>query len=127
MASRTGWGGGRAFVVITIAYTVILPLSIWTLREFDLGALGYVVALLPVIPVVAGALVIMHRIDEMDEMQRRIQVQALGFSAMVTGLGTFAYSLMERVGLPPLSLTWVLPIMIALWGVGIFLAKRKYQ
>ncbi len=127
MGSRTGWGGGPSFIAVTIAYMILLPLSIWSLREFEFGPFGYVVALLPMIPVIAGAIIIMRRIDGLDEMQRRIQVQALGFAAMVTGLGTFGYSLMERVGLPPLSLTWVLPIMIALWGVGIFIAKRKYQ
>ncbi len=121
-AAAIGWG----FAIAVLAYVVVLPLSIWTLRTFELGALAYLVALAPMIPVIAGAAIIMRRIEGLDELQRRIQVQALGFSAMVTGLGTFAYSLMERVGLPPLALTWVLPLLIALWGIGIFLAKRKY-
>jgi len=122
-----GVWGGRAFIFVTIAYSVILPVSIWTLRAFDLGPLAYGVALLPMIPVIAGAMIIMGRIDRLDELQRRIQVQAVGFAAMVTGLGTFAYSLMERVGLPPLSLTWVLPMLIALWGIGVFIARRRYK
>jgi hypothetical protein len=123
---REGVWGGRAFIVVVIAYAVILPVSIWTLQEFDLGPLDYVIALLPMIPIVAGAMIIMHRIDHLDEMQRRIQLHAIGLAALITGLGTFAYSLMERVGLPPLSLTWVLPILIALWGIGIFIARRRY-
>lgn len=125
--SGTSPGGGRGFILASIAYAVTLPASIWMLGEFDLGILEYVIALLPMAPVIAGAMIIMRRIDRLDELQRRIQVQALGFAAMVTGLGTFAYSLMERVGLPPLSLTWVLPLLLALWGVGCFLARRKYR
>jgi len=121
-----GVWGGRAFIVVVIAYSVILPASIWTLQAFDLGLFDYVIALLPMIPVIAGAMIIMHRLDRLDEMQRRIQLHAIGLAALITGLGTFAYSLMERVGLPPLSLTWVLPILIALWGVGIFIARRRY-
>jgi hypothetical protein len=122
-----GVWGGRAFIVVTIAYAVILPISIWTVQAFDLGALDYVIALLPMIPVIAGAMIIMYRLDHLDELQRRIQLHAIGFAALITGLGTFAYSLMERVGLPPLSLTWVLPILIAFWGVGVFLARARYK
>ncbi len=119
--------GQRQFIYVAVAYTALLPLSIWLLQGFDLGALSFLVALVPMIPVGAGAVIIMRMVDAMDELERRIQVQAMGFAGLATGLGTFAYSLLERTGLPPLSLTWVLPIMIGLWTVGKIIARRRYR
>jgi len=113
--------------VASALYALILPLSIWLLRTYEFGAAAPAVALLPMLPVVLGVIVMVRMIDALDELQRRIQVQALGFSALVTGLGSFAYGLLERTGLPPLSLTWVLPAMIWLWGIGHFVARRRYK
>jgi len=116
-----------AFIGAAIAYAVTLPLSIVLMREMDFGVLSMGIALLPMIPVIFGVIVLVRMIDALDELERRVQLQALAISGMVTGLGTFAYSLLERTGLPPLSLTWVLPILIALWGVGNFIARRRYR
>ena len=115
------------FLVAIVAYVILLPCSIWILRLGDFGWVGIAIALVPMVPVVFGAIVIMQMIERLDELERRVHLQALAFAGLVTGLGTFAYSLMERVGLPPLSLTWVLPIMIGLWGVGSRLARAKYK
>jgi hypothetical protein len=63
----------------------------------------------------------------MDELQRRIQLEALALASDGTALLTFSYGFLENVGFPHLSLFWVLPLMCALWGLGAGVAGRKYR
>lgn len=117
----------RLFYLAAVGYVVLLPLSIIALRRFEFGVLAPVIALIPVLPVIWGGFITMKRIEQLDELQRRIQVHALGFAGIMTSLLAFSLGLLERVGTPQLSLVWVLPVMLALWGVGIQIAKWRYK
>ncbi len=63
----------------------------------------------------------------MDELGRQIQLEALAFSFVGTALTTFGYGFLENAGLPHVNAMFVLPLMFALWGVGLALAVRKYN
>ena len=63
----------------------------------------------------------------MDELGRRIQLEALAFGFGAAGMLTFAYGFLENAGLPKLSYVFVFPLMIALWGIGGAIATRRYQ
>jgi hypothetical protein len=56
-----------------------------------------------------------------------IQLEALAFSFALTGVLTFSYGLLAFVGFPAISWVYIFPLMIALWGVGQAVAKRRYQ
>jgi hypothetical protein len=43
-----------------------------------------------------------------------------------TALLTFSYGFLENVGFPHFSWIWVLPLMVALWGLGGALASLRY-
>ncbi len=117
----------RRFLAASAGYAVILPTSIWLLRTYEFGALEILIALLPVLPVCWGVYAAMRMLETLDELQRQIQTSAMGFSALVTGLATFAYSFLENIGWPRLDLVWVLPALIGLWGIGIWIAGKRYQ
>ncbi len=85
------------------------------------------IALTPMLACLAAAWVILREIRRMDELQRRIQFEALGFSFAVTALGTFSYGFLEGLGYPRLSMFVVWPILAGLWVVGLALARRRYQ
>jgi hypothetical protein len=53
-------------------------------------------------------------------VQKRTQMQAIGFSLAATGLVTFGYGFLEGAGLPDLSMTFVLPLMSMFWALGLF-------
>jgi hypothetical protein len=66
-------------------------------------------------------------LSRLDEVQKRLQVQALGFSLAATALLTFGYGFLEGVGWPALNGTFILPLMALLWGIGMFVLALKYR
>lgn len=91
------------------------------------GALKLAINLLPMIGALAGAWAIMRAIWRMDEMQRRIQLDAIAISFLGTALVTFGWGFAEGAGLPHLRAFSVWPIMGALWALGMVIAQRRYR
>ena len=69
----------------------------------------------------------MRFFHNMDELQRRIQLEGFAFSFAVTGVVTFSYGCLVNVGFPTISWVYVFPLMIALWGIGTGIATRRYR
>lgn len=109
-------------------YAVALVGSIELLQHSDFGpALQAAIALTPMLACFAAAWVILREIRRMDELQRRIQFEALGFAFAVTALATFSYGFLEGLGWPRLSMFAVWPLMGGLWAVGLAMARRRYR
>ena len=109
-----------------LAYVVLLPLSIFAYRAVDQDVLRAMVAVVPVVPTLLGLAAILRAVRRMDELERRIHFEAVAFAFAATALLTFTYGLLENVDFPRISLTWILPLMVALWGLGQALARRRY-
>lgn len=109
-----------------IGYMISLPLSLVLLAAAVDSPLRYGIALLPVVPVIFGLVAFLSYLRSMDELQQRIQLEAFGFSLGCTGLLTFTIGFLENAGLPQPSLIWVFPTMVIFWGIGQFLARRRY-
>lgn len=62
-----------------------------------------------------------------DELQRKINYQALAFAYSGTLIITLGYSLLEGIALPRLGHLWVCGLMVVLWSVGLILSSRRYQ
>jgi hypothetical protein len=85
------------------------------------------IALSPMAAAALMAWVMLRQMRRMDELQVRIQLEALGFAFAGTALATFSYGFLEGLGWPRLSMFVVWPLMAGLWMVGLFLARRRYQ
>lgn len=102
-----------------MAYAILLVLSPRLLAQgVDDQTLRVVITLLPVIPAVFICWVVLRGLFRVDEMQRKLQFEALAFSFAGTALITLGYGFLENVGYPKLSMFAVWPIMAALWGLG---------
>jgi hypothetical protein len=66
-------------------------------------------------------------LGRMDELERRIQLEAIGFAFGVTLVVVMTAGFLENAGVPRVSGIWIGPLMIALWGVGAALASRRYR
>ena len=111
-----------------LAYALTLVVSLRLLAGgIDDRAAEIAVSLAPVLPTIAVCLCIVRQIRRMDEMQRALQFEALALSFAATALLTFSYGFLENVGFPKLSFFVVLPLMCALWALGVLVAQWRYR
>ena len=115
------------FGLAMLAYLMILVGSVTVLQSNPNASWRYIVAVLPVVPAALVLSIFVRALTHLDEMQKRIQMQAFGFSLGATALLTFGYGFLEGVGLPHLSWTFVLPLMAILWGVGTAIFTIRYR
>jgi hypothetical protein len=87
----------------------------------------FAIALAPVIPAIFALVAFVRFLGRMDELQRRIQFDAIALSFGATAILTFAYGFLEGVGFPRLSRIWILPLMVMLWGLGAAIASMRYR
>jgi hypothetical protein len=109
------------------AYTVLLMVSVTVLNTVDSGAWRYAVAVLPVAPLGFALRAFIRHLRRLDELQRRTQLEALAVGFGATIMITITYGFLENAGLPRLSLIWMTPLMIFLWGIGSAIAGRHYR
>ncbi len=91
------------------------------------GVVKLVINLVPMIGALVVAWAILRQLWRMDEMQRRIQFDAIAISFLGTALITFGWGFAEGAGLPNLRAFAVWPIMGTLWGLGTVFAQRRYR
>jgi hypothetical protein len=75
----------------------------------------------------ADDVIVLRELRRMDELQRRIQLEALAFSFAGTAIVSFSYGFLEGLGYPRLSMFTVWPLLAVLWVAGLVLARRRYQ
>jgi hypothetical protein len=117
----------KEFLSSMAGYTVMVPLSIWMLRGHEHTTLGYLIAFLPIVPSCFALWAFMRFFRGLDELQRRIQLEAVAFSFLATCLITLTWAFQQNAGLPRFDVSWVAPLLIALWGIGVGIAKRRYE
>jgi hypothetical protein len=117
----------RDFTVTMILYAILIIASRLILNSLGDSPLRFPIALLPVIPVIFLILAFMRFLAGIDELQQKIQLQAIGFAAGTTGLLTFAYGFLELAGFPEFSTFLIFPMMIMFWGLGLAFVSRRYQ
>jgi hypothetical protein len=110
-----------------LAYVVVLFASIALINANPDALWRYAVALAPVVPAFFALIAFVRFLGRMDELQRRIQLEAIGLSFGATAILTFAYGFLELVGFPHLSWIWILPLMVMLWGLGGAIAAAHYR
>jgi hypothetical protein len=115
---------GSAFAL----YATLLVAAGFVERTFEpAGPLKLAINLVPMIGAMAAAWAIMRGLWRMDEMQRRIQLDAIAIAFLGTALITFAWGFAEGGGAPQLRAFAVWPIMAVLWILGIAIATRRYR
>jgi len=117
----------KKFLGSMALYTVIVPISMRLLRGHEHTPLGYAIAFLPIIPSALALWAFMRMFRGLDELQRRIQLEAVAFSFLATCLITLTWAFQQNAGLPRFDVSWVAPLLIALWGLGLGIAKRRYE
>lgn len=85
------------------------------------------VSLLPMLAAVPLCAAVVRQLGRIDELQRKIQLEALALAFTGTALLTFGYGFLENAGLPRLTMFAVWPLMAALWVLGLALGHLRYR
>ena len=121
----------REFIPAMVGYMLALPVSILLLLMVDMPtALQVVVAMLPVVPMVGVMRAMLRHMLRQDEMQQRIELQAVAITCAVIGVATFSLGFLQNVRLlpsPAWLMLWVLPLMIGTYGLVRALITRRYR
>ncbi|AZC19627.1 MULTISPECIES: hypothetical protein [Pseudomonas] len=115
------------FTLTLLAYIACVVLSSHWLEGMASGPGKIALALVPVVPMIAMALAVVRQLRRLDEMVRRVQLEALALSFVCTALITFSYGFLETVGLPRLSMFYVWPLMGLIWALATVVGMRRYQ
>ncbi len=123
---------GRIYVkqlLLALAvYLLVLAVSITLLNASPHSAWWRIpLAVTPMVPAIFMMLAVMRFYNRMDELQRRMQLEALAFGFAGTAILTFSYGFLEGVGFPHLSWLFVWPLMGTLWILGKVIARRRYS
>lgn len=121
----------RGFVLLSLglaAYAAVLIVSQRLLAGGGGGVASRVLlSLAPMLPAAFICGVIVRTIRFMDEMQRKLQFEALALAFAGTALITFSYGFLEGTGFPRLSMFTVWPLMAALWLIGTIIGRLRYR
>ena len=116
----------RELFAAMAAYIVAVLVTVKLTPDVD-PVLRVPFVLIPLIPSAFALRAYLRYLGRMDELGRRIQLEALAIGFGAAGILTFAYGFLENAGFPQLSYVFVFPLMIFLWGIGGAVASRRYQ
>lgn len=120
----------RAVLELVLAitfYVVILIISLKALTHIENQSLKVLVSLLPVLPVILVIWVIIRQFIRFDELQRKIQLQALAISFLGTAFLTFSYGFLENIGFPKMTMFIVWPMMGTFWSMSTIIGSWYYN
>jgi hypothetical protein len=109
-------------------YAILLVASLATIKFA--GITGAPAILLAMMPLVAGVFVVMAVRDFItmaDELQRKIQLEALAMAMAGTFLLLLAGSLLPIAELDEPSYAWPLAAMSLFWAIGQVVASMRYK
>lgn len=87
-----------------------------------------VVTLLPALPFVGMFFPLVRTNRHLDELGVRVQFEALSMTVVVSIVLAFAWGQLQSAGVLPLTeLTTVWPFGVFVYGICMWLAKRRYQ
>lgn len=109
------------------AYIAMVAVSVWLMKGHEHTPLRYLFAALPLIPSASAMWSAIRFFRGLDELQRRIQFEAMAFSFLGTCLISLNWGILERAGLPHPDVVWVTLLLFALYCIGIGIACRRYQ
>lgn len=90
-------------------------------------ALEKPIILLPILPAALATWAFLSMVRSADELERRINYQALAMAFVVTFSACLAYALLEDFGLPRISSFYWWLVLALSWGAGLAIYSRRYR
>lgn len=121
----------KALWPIMIFYSLALFASIWwTKRGIDSVPLRAVVAITPALAIVLLMRAALRYLREIDELQRRIETEAIGAASLLVSVLYFAGGLLEKAKVLHFDaaavMVWVFPLLMLFYGIAKYVFTRRY-
>ena len=121
----------RALWPIMIGYSLTLFMSIWLVkRGIESVPLRAVVAVLPALAIALLMRAALRYLREIDELQRRIETEAIGIASLLVSLLFFAGGLLQKAQVFDVdagaAMIWVFPLLCAIYGIAKMILTRRY-
>jgi hypothetical protein len=122
----------REFIPAMLGYVLLILGSMSWLRFGQPPAHWRpVIALLPVFPILLVMRAMVRVIRDSDELERRIELEAVAISALLVGTGFFSAGLLASASVIELAgdsvAVWVLPALCGTYGIAKCWAVRRYR
>lgn len=121
----------REFVPAMVGYVVLLIVSMLLLKHVEDHALRAVIALLPVVPIALTLRAIVRYIRDADELQRRIELEAVSLATALVSLAYMAggfLQLAKVIDIPSgVAMIWVFPLLCATYGLLKAVVARRFR
>lgn len=119
----------RIALVATIAYAIAYVVALWAVQSSAPDALKFALSILAVAAFALCLLAEVRMARQLDELQQRMQLEALAFAFPLSVGVIMLLGLVERFRPLPvddLSYRHVWPVMIIFYFIGLALAQRRY-
>jgi hypothetical protein len=117
----------RRMFVSGVFFMATLLAVIWMINNKIGLEYKLLISLAPAIPAILFALSIGSAISQLDELQRRIQLEAIGIGFGASVIVALIYALLVAAGLPQVSWMFAPLIMVLMWGAGKMWTMWKYR
>lgn len=117
----------RPLLIPMVLYLGLLAAAVTWAPILDDSIWGYIIALLPLIPGLFLTFGIVRVTTQIDEMERRIILEAAAFSFIFTLILLLSFALLGLVGVPQPSNTWIVFIMCMLLVIGKLWGNWRYR
>jgi hypothetical protein len=116
-------------ITASLVFAAVMIGAAWAAKGFEKGSAPRI-ALAAVQSLATAAVIFMSvwSVQRLDELQQRIQLQALAIAFAGTGIIVVGYRWFEMAGLPEVdwgTFTW--PLMAFLWAAGFLYSNRRYS
>lgn len=121
----------RAMWPIMAGYALTLFASVWLIkRGIESIPLRSAVALLPLVALGLFMRAALRYLREVDELQRRIETEAIGIASLLVSLVYFGGGLLEKAKVVDVdagvAMIWVFPLLCLVYGFAKIVLTRRY-
>lgn len=124
----------RGCLIATLAYLATTAISVWLLKHqlTDAPTLARAgVSLLPMVAIVFAIIEVLRLVRASDELQRRIDLEALAIAALAVGLGCLSLGLLVAADVLVLEgktiLIWIFPALSVIYVLARILSQSRYR
>ena len=121
----------RELMLAMASYVMVLFVSIWLLKRIEEPALRALVALAPLPPIALAMRAIVRYIRDVDEMQQRIELEAISLATALVCLSYMTGGFLQAakvIDIPAAAaMIWVFPLVCAAYGLVKAVVARRYR